>query len=60
VDVIRKLLTTHVRKERFCEGHLLAMFESGHIVNVLRRLKGLRSTMGEQRARKNPQRRLAQ
>ena len=29
---IQKLLTTHSRKNRFCEGHLAAMFEKGHIV----------------------------
>jgi len=31
LETIRKLLTLHVRKERFCEGHLLGMFESGHL-----------------------------
>lgn len=40
--VIQKLLTTHVRKERFCEGHLAAMFENGHVVALLRRLKAIR------------------
>ena len=39
---IQNLLTTHVRKERFCEGHLSAMFENGHIVALLRRLKAIR------------------
>ncbi len=38
---IRQLLTTHVRKERFCEGHLAALCASGHIVSVLKRLKQL-------------------
>lgn len=38
---IRRLLTTHVRKERFCEGHLAGLCESGHIVSVLKRLKQL-------------------
>src|SRR5262245_23575231 len=38
-ETIQKLFTTHVRKERFCEGHLAAMFENGHIVALLRRLK---------------------
>jgi hypothetical protein len=42
VDTIRKLLTTHARKDRFCEGHLVAMIESGHIATCLRRLSGLR------------------
>ena len=39
---IQKLLTTHVRADRFCEGHLASMFENGHIVAVLRRLKVIR------------------
>jgi hypothetical protein len=44
-ETIRKLFTTHVRKDRFCEGHLAAMFENGHIVALLRRLQTLRETM---------------
>ena len=40
---IQKLLTTHVRKERFCEGHFAAMFENGHIVALLKRLKAIRT-----------------
>ena len=39
---IQKLLTTHVRADRFCDGHLASMFENGHIVAVLRRLKVIR------------------
>jgi len=35
------LLTIHVRKERFCEGHLACVCESGHIVSVLKKLKQL-------------------
>jgi len=38
INTIQKLLTTHVRKDRFCEGHLLNMFEAGHISALLRRL----------------------
>jgi hypothetical protein len=37
------LLTTHSRKDRFCEGHLAAMFENGHIVALLRRLRELKN-----------------
>ena len=40
---LRKLLTVHVRAERFSEGHLASVFESGHMTAILRRLKGLRS-----------------
>ena len=39
LETICKLLTTHVRKDRFCEGHLAGMFECGHLVNLLRRLR---------------------
>jgi hypothetical protein len=42
---ILKLLTTHVRADRFCEGHMAAMFENGHIVALLRRLRELKGTM---------------
>jgi hypothetical protein len=48
---LQKLLTTHVRKERFCEGHLAAMFECGHIAAILCRVKELRSAVAEQSAR---------
>jgi len=41
---IQKLLTTHSRKDRFCEGHLAAMFENGHIVALLRQLRELRKS----------------
>jgi len=36
-----QLLFVHVRKDRFCEGHLAAMLETGHIAAILRRLKEL-------------------
>lgn len=42
---ILKLFTAHVRADRFCEGHLAAMFENGHIVALLRRLKAIRETI---------------
>ena len=41
LETLLRLLTTHLRADRFCEGHLLGMFESGHIVRFLRRLKEL-------------------
>ncbi|QDT04484.1 hypothetical protein K227x_28750 [Rubripirellula lacrimiformis] len=44
---IQRLFTTHVRADRFCEGHLASMFESGHIVLLLRRLKTIRTAMGK-------------
>ena len=42
---LRKLLTVHVRAERFAEGHLASVFESGHIAAVLHRLKQIREKM---------------
>ena len=44
-ETIQRLFTTHVRKERFCEGHLAAMFENGHVVALLRRLREIRRKM---------------
>lgn len=37
-----KLLTLHVRKDRFLDGHLGEMIASGHIARVLHRLNLLR------------------
>ena len=45
LDICR-LLTTHVRKERFCSGHLPEMLECGHISQVLRRLQAIRHAEG--------------
>lgn len=45
LDICR-LLTTHVRKERFCSGHLPEMVECGHISQVLRRLQTIRQAEG--------------
>jgi ADP-ribosylglycohydrolase len=38
LQTLRKLLTAHVRADRFSEGHLAAMFESGHIRMILKRI----------------------
>lgn len=35
---LQKLLTMHVRADRFMEGHLAQMFETGKMVMILRRL----------------------
>lgn len=40
---IRRLLITHVRKEKFCDGHFADMLNEGHIQAILRRLKNIRS-----------------
>ena len=42
---LRKLLTAHVRADRFVEGHLASVFESGHMTAVLRRLKQIHDDM---------------
>ena len=42
---LRKLLTTHVRKDRFVEGHLAGMLECGHVTAILRRLGKIREQM---------------
>ena len=44
VVTVQRLFTTHVRKDRFCEGHLSSMVENGHIVALLRRLKEILET----------------
>jgi hypothetical protein len=36
-----KLITAHIRYERFCDGHLHSNFESGHLTAILRRLTEL-------------------
>jgi hypothetical protein len=38
LQTLRKLLIAHVRTDRFSEGHLSAMFESGHIAMILKRM----------------------
>ena len=42
---LRKLLTAHVRADRFMEGHLANVLESGHIIAILRRFKQIRDEM---------------
>jgi O-acetyl-ADP-ribose deacetylase len=39
---LQKLLTLHVRKERFCSGHLASVIDEGHLLKILERLKKLR------------------
>jgi hypothetical protein len=39
---LRKLFTTHIRTDRFTEGHLAHVIENGHITAMLRRLRTLR------------------
>ena len=46
---LRKLLTTHVRADRFFEGHLSEMLENGQITAALRRLQELGDQLGNER-----------
>jgi ADP-ribosyl-[dinitrogen reductase] hydrolase len=41
LQTLRKLLTAHVRADRFNEGHLAAMFESGQIAMILKRMEDI-------------------
>jgi hypothetical protein len=41
LETLRKLLTTRVRKGRFCEGHLAYTLASGHMAAMLQRLQRL-------------------
>ncbi len=38
IDVIRRLLTVYVRRERFCEGQFSDAVRSGHIGTIIRRI----------------------
>ena len=49
---IQRLLTTHWRKERFCDGHLAEMLECGHFESLLGRLAALLEQ--EERGRQSP------
>jgi O-acetyl-ADP-ribose deacetylase (regulator of RNase III) len=42
---LQKLLTTHIRAERFNSGHVAQLIENGHISKVLQRLAALRESM---------------
>lgn len=39
-----RLLTTHVRTERFCANHLPSMVRCGHITRLLQRLQEIRQS----------------
>ena len=43
LGTLQKLLTIHVRKDRFCEGHFTEMTACGHITAILERLAKLSS-----------------
>jgi len=43
--ILRKLLTLHVKKERFCSGHLASVIDTGHLVKIFERLKELKTNL---------------
>lgn len=45
IGILQKLLTTHILKERFCDGHLACMLRNGHIATILHKLKEIRKKM---------------
>ena len=51
IATLQKLLTTHVRKERFCSGHLAAMIDAGHILNILERFEAIYNQSSPRRRR---------
>lgn len=53
IGILQKLLTTHIRKERFCEGHLACMLSDGHICAILNRLKEVRKEMVDSQQEEN-------
>lgn len=38
---LARLLTSHLRQDRFCEGHLQAAFQDGHLTAIVRRAEAL-------------------
>jgi O-acetyl-ADP-ribose deacetylase len=42
LQILRKLLTAHVRADRFTDGHLAEMIDLGHLLAILKRLQAIR------------------
>jgi hypothetical protein len=42
LETIIKLLTTHVRADRFVSGHLVSVIDNGHLLKILQRLAEIR------------------
>lgn len=49
---LARLLTAHLRQDRFCEGHLLGAFEGGHLTAIVRRAADLLAARDGSLARK--------
>lgn len=50
LETCTKLITLHVRGDRFCGGHFGAMVRTGHILAILRRLEKLAESWPAQTA----------
>ena len=46
LETLRKLLTAHVRKDRFSEGHLASVIREGHVVAIMKKLEVLFEGLG--------------
>ena len=43
IDTLRKLMTTFIRKERFCSGFLKSVIDTGMILRILERLNTIKT-----------------
>jgi len=50
ISTIQKLLTTHIRKERFCSCHLATVINNGHILAIMNRLAAIAADMVRENA----------
>ena len=50
LETICRLLTLHVRRDRFCDGHFAAQLENGHMAAILHRLAHIAEDMRNQAA----------
>lgn len=46
LETLQKLITTHVRAERFNSGHLAQMIDNGQMLAILKRLAAIRREHG--------------
>ena len=45
ITVLRRLLTWHVRQNRFTRSHVATMIANGHVLAILRRLRDVAGTL---------------
>jgi len=43
LTAIIKMITVHIRADRFCDGHLLSVIEDGTVLKILKRLRDIHS-----------------